>query len=259
MTRFSCAALLLALLLASCGPAAVRDVPVPGGAPRLAGDATACMPSLQPPILPFDPATVLSRVDNPYFPLRPGTTLVYETRTAIGQPTGTDTVTVLRQPRVVLGVSAWVRVERSFRGGRLVAERTGAFVQDRKGNVWQLAGEERALGADSALVRVSAWEAGKDSAWAGVVMPGEPDNGMEFRTGWRRGVAEGYVRVEAVTSSAHAMEQAFSPCVVVTETPSRMGASHCEKTYAPGVGLVTQVTPPSGEPSRTLKKIIVEP
>ena len=191
---------------------------------------------LNPPIPVFDPVGCTSMVDNPYFPLRPGTILVYETRA--GKTTEVDTVVVTRETRTVLGVTAVVVRDRTYRGGKLVEESFDWYAQDRKGNVWSLGEDTKDLRDGEVVSTAGAWEAGKDSACAGIVMPAIPEVGMEYRKAYRRGRVEDLARVRSLDAKAMVLNDTFTACVETEEwSPLERGARE-QKVYAPGLGLV---------------------
>lgn len=191
---------------------------------------------LDPPIPVFDPAGCTSMVDNPYFPLRPGTVLVYETRA--GKTTEVDTVVVTRATRTVLGVTAVVVRDRTYRGGELVEESFDWYTQDRKGNVWSLGEDTKDLRDGVVVSTAGAWEAGKDSACAGIVMPAIIEVGMEYRKAYRRGRVEDLAEVRSLDAKATVLKDTFTACVETEDwSPLERGVRE-RNVYAPGVGLV---------------------
>src|SRR5436190_802588 len=91
--------------------------------------------SLRLPRLPR-PADFTGRIDNPWFPLRPGT--VFEYHGVKDGKRARDVLTVTHQHRSILGVRATVIRDRLYLNGR-VAERTiDWYAQDKRGNVWYL-------------------------------------------------------------------------------------------------------------------------
>src|SRR3989441_2568257 len=75
-----------------------------------------------------------ARVDNPWFPLRPGTTLVYR-GVKDGKPSR-DVVHVTGQTRRIAGVTCTAVADRLYLGGRLEERTTDWYAQDKAGNVW---------------------------------------------------------------------------------------------------------------------------
>ena len=208
---------------------------------------------LKPPIPLFDPAGCTSVVDNPYFPLRPGTILVYETRA--GKTTEVDTVVVTRETRTVLGVTAVVVRDRTYRGGKLVEESFDWYAQDRKGNVWSLGEDTKDLRDGEVVSTAGAWEAGKDSACAGIVMPAIPEVGMEYRKAYRRGKVEDLAEVRSLDAKATVLDDTFTACVETEDwSPLERGVRE-RNVYAPGLGLVLRGTVGGAERMKLVKRI----
>jgi len=210
--------------------------------------------ALKPPLPVFEPGGFTTVVDNPYFPLRPGTTFVYQTRS--GKGTDVDTVTVTRETRVILGITALVVRDRAWRGGRLEEDTFDWYAQDRRGNVWYL-GEDTREYRDSAVVSTAgSWEAGRDSAHAGIIMPAVPELGMVYRQEYRPGVAEDMARVVNLEARALVMGDSIAGCLETEEwSPLERGVRE-RKLYAPGLGLVSERTVAGGDEWMKLVKVI---
>ena len=208
---------------------------------------------LNPPIPVFDPVGCTSMVDNPYFPLRPGTILVYETRA--GKTTEVDTVVVTRETRTVLGVTAVVVRDRTYRGGKRVEESFDWYAQDRKGNVWSLGEDTKDLRDGEVASTAGSWEAGKDSACAGIVMPAIPEVGMEYRKAYRRGRVEDLAEVRSLDAKATVLGDTFTACVETEDwSPLERGVRE-KSVYAPGLGLVLRGTVGGDERMKLVKLI----
>jgi hypothetical protein len=81
----------------------------------------------------IDPSNFVARVDNPYFPLTPGTTFIYEGQTQ--QDFEHDEFAVTHRTRVILGVRC-VEVHDTVKtDGELTEDTLDWFAQDRDGNV----------------------------------------------------------------------------------------------------------------------------
>ena len=91
----------------------------------------------QPNVSPhFDPNNFVRVVDNPLFPLRPGTRFVFE-----GEEDGeleTNITIVTYDRKNILGVSAVVVLDRVFVEGELKEKTFDWYAQDKQGNVWYL-------------------------------------------------------------------------------------------------------------------------
>jgi hypothetical protein len=140
----------------------------------------------------LDPADFSTKIDNPYYPLRPGDRRVYR-ETA---PDGTrnkivDRVTN-RTKLLANGVTARVIKSRvTDRAGKLVEYTEEWFAQDRTGNVWYF-GEDTTSYESGKPDKHGSFEAGVNGAEPGVQMPAKPKAGMRFRLegGYKTGAAD---------------------------------------------------------------------
>jgi len=190
-------------------------------------------------------------MDNPWFPLRRGTTLVYEGVKG-GKPSR-DVVTVVHATRVIDGVRCTVVKDLLYLAGKLEERTTDWYAQDTAGNVWYF-GEQTAELDSAGRVRSTegTWRAGVKGARAGVYMPARPRVGQSGRQEYREGHAEDHFRVrglsEAVTTPA-----ASSTRALLTEewTPLERGVID-HKYYVRGIGTVLEQTVKGGDERNTL-------
>src|SRR5262245_58881428 len=80
-----------------------------------------------------DPSSVTAHVDNPWFPLRPGTTYIYRGERD-GQPSR-EAMTVTHQTKLVGDVACVVVHDNLYLRGRLAERTTDWYTQDKQGNV----------------------------------------------------------------------------------------------------------------------------
>jgi hypothetical protein len=140
----------------------------------------------------LDPADFTTRIDNPYYPLRPEDRRVYR-ETA---PDGTrnrivDRVTH-RTKLIADGVTARVIIAKVTNSrGKLVEYTEEWFAQDRAGNVWYF-GEDTTSYEGGKPDKRGSFEAGLDGAEPGVQMPAHPKAGMRFRLegGYKTGAGD---------------------------------------------------------------------
>ena len=81
-----------------------------------------------------DPSRFVRGVTNPWFPLRPGTTLVY--RGVKDGKTSRDVVHVTGKTRRIAGVVCTAVSDRLYLRGRLEGRTTDWYAQAKAGNVW---------------------------------------------------------------------------------------------------------------------------
>lgn len=191
----------------------------------------------QEPYAPaIDPANFVATVDNPFFPLIPGTTFNY----ASG---GGETVeiSVTHDTRQVMGVTCIVVRSREFDAGELVEDTFDWYAQDRDGNVWYF-GEDTKEYADGAVNSTTgSWEAGKEGAQPGIAMMGDPQIGDSYRQEYRVGVAEDMGEVLSLTESVTVPYGSFTGAVMTRDWTSLEPGVEERKYYVRGVGLVLEV------------------
>ena len=114
-------------------------------------------------------------VDNPYFPLEPGTTFTYE-GTKDGDPV-VNVVHVTHKTKTVLGVRTIVVHDLVYISGALAEATFDYFAQDRRRNVWY-------FGEDSTEIpsgdKTGSWLAGVQGALPGIIMEGHPRVGDQY-------------------------------------------------------------------------------
>jgi hypothetical protein len=190
-----------------------------------------------PPVPPMPaPSAFVRTVDNKYFPLRPGTTLRYE-GTADGER-ATDTVTVTRRTKVVLGVKAVVVLDVATAGGKPSEKTYDWYAQDRRGNVWYL-GEDSFDRKNGKWVRNDgSWQAGVDGAKAGIIMKGTPRVGDTYRQEYYKGHAEDVGRVLRTGIAVSTPYRSFRGALRTRDwSPLEPGVVEL-KYYARGIGEV---------------------
>lgn len=144
------------------------------------------------PAMP-SPSAFVRTVDNPYFPLRPGTTLHYAGTE--DRERATVTVTVTRRTKIILGIKALVVLDFATLDGKPSEKTYDWYAQDKRGNVWYL-GEDSFDRKNGKWVRNDgSWQAGVQSARAGIIMESKPRAGDTYRQEYYKGHAEDLGRV----------------------------------------------------------------
>lgn len=203
------AALCLPLSLALSGCAGIGQ-PAPYDSPGING--------LVIPTPRADAADFVAGVDNPWFPLEPGSTARFDV-TEDGADLGWIETAVLDGTTDVGGLAATgVTTATEIDGATDITTRY--YVQDTAGNVWLVGADEGGVGS---------WRAGEDGAQAGLAVPAHPRLGDGWLTRIVPGLAEESTRVE---------DQ--SPAMVETRTQDEDEAGTTTRNvYEKGVGLVS--------------------
>ena len=192
------------------------------------------------------PSDFVGRVDNPWFPLRPGTQFVYRGEKD-GEPSR-DVVTVTPRTILVQGVRCTVVDDRLFVRGRLAERTSDWYAQDRRGNVWYFGEATAELDRKGRVVsREGSWRSGVDGARAGILMPARPRAGQSFRQEHYPGHAEDHFRVLTLSARV-SVPYVTSTRALLTEewTPLEPGVRD-HKVYVRGVGLVKEQTVKGGD------------
>lgn len=207
----------------------------------------ACSGTGEPPIDPGDggeyevavePSDFVTGIDNPWLPLIPGSTWVYES--VGGEGVERIEVVVLDETREVMGIPATVVRDTVTVDGELVEDTYDWYAQDIDGNVWYM-GEETAEYEDGEVISTAgAWEAGVDGALPGIVMLADPTVGDAYRQEYYAGEAEDMAEVVRVGVAAELADGSFENLIVIEEwTPLEPEVVE-EKSYASGVGVVLE-------------------
>jgi hypothetical protein len=140
----------------------------------------------------LDPADFTTKIDNPYYPLRPGDRRVYRETAPDGSRNRIVDLVTHRTKLLANGVTARVvKATVTTRGGKVVEFTEEWFAQDRAGNVWYF-GEDTTSYESGKPDKHGSFEAGVNGAEPGVQMPAKPKAGMRFRLegGYKTGAAD---------------------------------------------------------------------
>ena len=186
----------------------------------------------------LDPADFVTGIDNPYWPMAPGSRWVYRETDGEGGEQQVE-VTVTDETKTILGIEATVVHDVVTEDGEVVEDTFDWYAQDRSGNIWYL-GEATKEHADGKVSTEGSWEAGVDGAQAGILLPGSPEIGQAYRQEHYAGEAED---AGAVLSLDEWVEVPFGSFrdVLMTKDWTPLEPDVLErKFYAPEVGLIAE-------------------
>ena len=198
-----------------------------------------------------DPSRFVRTVDNPWFPLRPGTTFVYR-GVKDGEPSR-EVVRVTRGTRLIQGVRCTGVSDRLYRSGRLSERTTDWYAQDSGGTVWYFGEDTAELDrAGKVTSREGSWLAGVAGARAGVFMPARPRVGQRFRQEYLKGHAEDHFQVLSLHADARVPAVTSHRALLTKEwTPLEPDVVD-HKLYVRGIGLVDERTIRGGDERNAL-------
>lgn len=176
------------------------------------------------------------RIDNPFFPLVPGTALRYASTD--GGETGT--VTVTDRTRTVMGITATVVLDQVYSDGELAEETYDWYAQDEEGNVWYMGEDSRELEGGQVTSTAGSWEAGRDGALPGIIMLAQPAVGQRYRQEYLEGEAADIGKVLELGVSVTTPYGSFQDCIRTENTTPLEPRVRETKVYCRGVGLVLE-------------------
>ena len=186
----------------------------------------------------LDLSSFVDEVDNPFFPLKPGTTFFYQ-GTSDGSPI-TNEFAVTFDTKQILGVTTTVVHDRSFEDGQLAEDTFDWFAQDAAGHVWYFGEDTTTLDPDTGqpVSTVGSWEAGVNGAQPGIIMEAHPHVGDLYQQEVALGVAQDSARVLSLDQFACVSFGCFDHLLLTEEqTPLHPGELEW-KYYAKDVGFI---------------------
>ncbi len=203
-----------------------------------------------------NPADFVDIIDNPYFPLIPGTTFFYEGEAE--NETIRNEVFVTSETRLVMGVNTTIVRDRVWEDDELVEETFDWYAQDKDRNVWYF-GEESKDFEDGRLVSTQgSWEAGVNGAQPGILMEGKPQVGDVYRQEYLMGEAEDMAEVLAFNEPVSVEYGSFENCLRTKEWTPLEPKTEENKYYAAGIGLLLEMQTKGGSERLELVDITFE-
>src|SRR3954454_6660702 len=184
------------------------------------------------------PGHFTATIDNPWLPLKPGTTLTY-TGVKDGKPQR-DVFRVTSRTKVIDGVPCVVIDDRVYSHDGKLNERTSDYyTQDGKGNVWYYGEDTAELDAGGKVTSTEGtWHAGVDGARAGLFMPAHPRVGERHRQEYYKGHAEDQFRVVSVHARVNVPYGKFTSALETNEWTRLEPGVLDAKYYVRGIGEV---------------------
>jgi len=194
------------------------------------------------------PSQFTTRIDNPWWPMRPGSRWVYR-ETDPGGARQKVVVTVTPRTRLIAnGITARVVHDAVTEAGSPVEITDDYYAQDRCGNIWYLGEDTKEYENGKVTSTSGSFEAGVDGAQGGVIVPAKPTPGLEYRQEYYRGEAEDRAQVISLIDQAEAPYGHFGRGrVLLTREWNPLEPTTLElKFYARGVGPVLAIAVSGG-------------
>lgn len=186
----------------------------------------------------IDPANFIAAVDNPYFPLKPGT--AFHFRGFRGKTPQTDDAVVTSRTVVILGVKCTAVRDTVSEHGKPVERTFDFYAQDKQGNVWYM-GEDSYERKNGKFAKATdSWRGGVNGAKPGIIMLAHPRAGVSYRQ-------EYYPKGEALDQGTVIGYRAMVKVpygtfkhVLVTRDVSPIEPQTEHKFYAAGIGEISE-------------------
>jgi hypothetical protein len=175
-------------------------------------------------------------IDNPYFPLTPGTRFTY--KGSLKKQPVVDVVYVTHNTRTIAGVVTVEVRDQVYESGVLTEDTLDWYAQDDLGNVWYF-GEFTTEFPDG--THAGSWTAGVDGAQPGYIMEAAPKVGDNYCQENAPGVAQDAAQVLSVTASRSVPFGTYSGNVLQTKDYSLIEPHTEYKFYEPGVGMLEAI------------------
>ena len=255
----------IVLLASGCGATGTVSSPAPSATspasasappnPATASQAPTPEPSASALASPaasgaIDPADFVATVDNPWFPLIPGT--IFTNAGVKDGKKAVDTFEVTGETAMLAGVTCVVIHDSLTLDGLLEERTTDYYTQDRAGNVWYFGEDTAELDAKGNVTSTEgSWHAGVDGATPGIYMPATPIVGQAFPQEFYKGHAEDHFRVKALGVSVKVPFGSYTDALLTEEwTPLEPDVLD-NKYYVHGIGQVREVAV-KGDPEETV-------
>jgi hypothetical protein len=208
------------------------------------GSSTTALPQGSKPFT-VDPADFTTKIDNPYWPMKPGSHWAYRETNLQGDVQRNDVV-VTNKTRTIMGIEAVVVHDTVKQGGELTEDTFDWYAQDSEGNLWYLGEDTTEYEHGKVKTKEGSWAAGVDGALPGIIVPAHPRPGLTYREEYYKGHAEDGAKVLDLTSHAKVPYGTFDNLFQTKNFSSIEPNVVEEKFYARGVGVVLEITVSGG-------------
>lgn len=187
----------------------------------------------------INPANFAGPIDNPFYPLVPGTTFIY-----VGTLEGaveSNVVAVTHNTKEILGVMCVEVTDTVYLDGVLTEDTLDWFAQDLDGNVWYFGENTHELDGNEIINIDGSFKAGVNGAKPGIIMKANPMIGDFYRQEFDLDNAEDLAEVLSLTESRTVPYGTFDGCLKTQETTPLEPDAREHKFYAPGVGPILTI------------------
>ena len=181
-----------------------------------------------------------TNIDNPYFSLPIGRTLIYEGQTKGG--TERVVINISGETKDVLGVTTLIYNDKAYLNGVIVEETNDYLAQDSVGNVWYFGEDVNNYERGELIDHEGSWLAGVNGAEPGIWIKNKHIVGDSYKQEYYNGEAEDMRDVISVNESVTISLGAFKDCVKMYDWTPLDPSSREHKVYCTEVGAMVLET-----------------
>jgi hypothetical protein len=194
----------------------------------------------------LNPADFTTQIDNPYWPMAPGSRWVYRETDSEGTKQRVVVTVTHKTKEIANGVEANVVHDVVTEKGQLVEATYDWYAQDRAGNVWYLGEDTKEYKNGKVTTTKGSFEAGVDGAQPGIIMPAQPEVGLAYRQEYYKGQAEDKAEVLSLNQQVEAPFGRYTGALMTRDTVPLEPKINQFKFFARGVGPVLSVNVSGG-------------
>jgi hypothetical protein len=188
----------------------------------------------------LDPADFTTEIDNPYWPMSPGSRWVY--REVENGDVQRVTVTVTDRTKTIDGIDARIVHDLvTTLAGEKVEDTFDWYAQDKDGNLWYLGEDTKEYEDGKVASTEGSWEHGVDGAQAGIIAAAEPKQGLAYREEYYADKAEDAAEVLGVEGKVQVPFGFFRDAMITRNYSAIEPRVEELKFYAKGIGPVLEL------------------
>jgi hypothetical protein len=138
----------------------------------------------------LDPADFSVNIDNPYWPMSPGSKWIYSETDTKGTNQKVVVEVTHKTKMIANAIEARVIRDTATENGKITEQTDDWYAQDKAGNIWYLGEDTAEYKNGKAVDHSGSFEAGVDEAQPGIAMLANPEPGLSYRQEYYKGEAE---------------------------------------------------------------------